>query len=129
VIALRESHERLEAAKAKFTADDMKMFEWSELHLEPNAKNRRAQKKSWRRWRDMQDATVGESWAAQHEAEKEFNACQMAVAKVKPRDENDLVLKAAVASVYDKVKGAHGLNVAVISYSVAFDFFQMRRPV
>jgi hypothetical protein len=38
------------------------------------------------------------------------------------------MLKAAVAFVYDKVKGAYGLNVAVISYSVAFDLFQMRMP-
>jgi hypothetical protein len=84
VIALRESHERLEAAKAKFIADDMKMAEWSELHPEPNRKNRRAQKKYWNRWRDMRGITVDESWAAQLAAENDFNACQMAVAKVKP---------------------------------------------
>jgi hypothetical protein len=128
VVALRESHDLLEAAKAKFTADDMKMAEWSELHPEPSPKNRRAQKKYWRRWRDVRGVTVDESWAAQLEAEEDFNACQMAVAKVKPLNENDLMLKAAVAFVYDKVKGAYGLNVAVISYSVAFDLFQMRKP-
>jgi hypothetical protein len=52
----------------------------------------------------------------------------MAVAKVTPRDENDLVLKAALAGVYDKERGHHGLNVAVISYSVAFDLIKMRMP-
>ena len=126
VVALRESHERLEAAKARFTADDLKMAEWHELNPEPT--NRRARKRWRRKWQDMQDATAGESWAAQLEAEKDFHACQMAVAKVTPRDENDLVLKAAVAAVYDKEKGAYGLNVAVISYSVAFDLFKMRMP-
>jgi hypothetical protein len=127
VVALRESHERLEAAKARFTADDLKMFEWRELNPEPT--NRRAQKRWRRKWRDTQDATAGESWAAQIEAEKDFNAHQMAVAQFTPRDENDLMLKAAVGVVYDKEKGAYGLNVAVISYSVAFDLIKMRMPV
>jgi len=106
VVALRESHERLRLAKARFTADDLKMAEWHELNPEPT--NRRARKRWRRKWQDMQDATVGESWAAQLEAEKDF--------------------KAAVAAVYDKEKGAYGLNVAVISYSVAFDLFKMRMP-
>jgi hypothetical protein len=118
VVALRESHERLEAAKARFTADDLKMAEWHELNPEPT--NRRARKKWRRKWQDMQDATAGESWAAQIEAKKDFHSHQMAVAKVTPRDENDLMLKAAADVLYDKEKGAYGLNVAVISYSVAF---------
>jgi hypothetical protein len=61
-IALDEAHERLKAAKARFTADDLKAFEWRELNPKPT--NWRAQKKWGRKWQDMQDATVGESWAA-----------------------------------------------------------------
>jgi hypothetical protein len=38
------------------------------------------------------------------------------------------MLKAAVAFIYDNVKGAYGLNVAAISYSVALNLFQIRRP-
>ena len=72
VAALNESFDRLAAANAKFTADDLKMAEWSELHPEPNPKNKRAQKKYWRRWRDAREVTVDESWAAQMEAEKDF---------------------------------------------------------
>jgi hypothetical protein len=126
-IAMDEAHDRLKAAKAWFTADDLKMAEWRELNPEPT--NSRAKKKWRRKWRDTQDATAGESWATQLEAEKDFHAQQIAVAKVTPRDENDLILKAALASVYDKERGAYGLNVAVISYSVAFDLIKMRMPV
>jgi hypothetical protein len=39
-----------------------------------------------------------------------------------------LILKAALAGVYDKERGAYGLSVAVISYSVAFDLIKMRAP-
>jgi hypothetical protein len=46
VVDLRESHDRLEAAKARVTADDLKMVEWAELNPEPN--DRRAKKK-WKR--------------------------------------------------------------------------------
>jgi hypothetical protein len=126
VVSLRESHDRLEAAKACFAADDLKMAEWRDHNPEPVG--RRAQKRYWRKWRETQDATVSESWAAQLKAEKDFLNCQAAVANVAPRDENDLVLKAAVAGIYDKTKMASGFDVAIISYSVAWDLFKMRGP-
>jgi hypothetical protein len=72
--------------------------------------------------------TVDESWAAQLAAETDFHAAQIAVAEVAPRDEHDLALKAAAACIFDKVKGAYGTSVAVISYSVAMDLLKMRMP-
>ncbi len=126
VVALRESHDRLEAAKARFTADDLKVAEWRANN--PESPGRRAQKRYWRKWREMRDATEEESWAAQLEAEKDFQNCQIAVAKVTPRDENDLILKAAVAAIYDKTKISGSFQVAIISYSVAWDLFKLRRP-
>jgi hypothetical protein len=126
VVALHESHERLEAAKARFTADDLKMVEWRSNNPEPAGG--RAKKRYWRKWREMQAATEEESWHAQLEAQKDFEAAQMAVARVTPRDENDLVLKAAVAATYDKERGIYGLAVGIISYSVAWDLFKLRMP-
>jgi len=82
----------------------------------------------WRKWREIKDATEGESWDAQMEAEREFRACQMAVAKVTPRDQKDLMLKAALAVVYDKVKHASSGDVAIISYSVALELINLRMP-
>jgi hypothetical protein len=41
IAALNESFDRLEAARAVFTADDLRMAGWGEMHPEP--KNRRAQ--------------------------------------------------------------------------------------
>jgi hypothetical protein len=38
VVALRESHDRLEAAKARFTADDSKVEEWRANNPEPAGK-------------------------------------------------------------------------------------------
>jgi hypothetical protein len=59
VVALRESHDRLEAAKARFTADDQKMAEWMDNNPEPAGK--RAKKRHWRKWRETHDATVNDS--------------------------------------------------------------------
>jgi hypothetical protein len=55
----RVSHDRLEAAKARFTADDQKMAEWMDNNPEPAGK--RAKKRHWRKWRETHDATVNDS--------------------------------------------------------------------
>jgi hypothetical protein len=123
VRALDEANDRLTAAKARFDQADKNMAAWTEDNPEPAGK--RAYKRWARRWRERQDAIVGESWDAQLEAERDFRTCQMAVAKVKPRDEEDLMCKAAVAAVYDKVKHASYGDVAVISYSVAWDLIKL----
>jgi hypothetical protein len=125
VKALGESHDRLEAAKARFIADDAKLANWDSSHPKPSSK--RGLKRWSRKWRENRDAVESESWAAQLAAEKDFQAAQLAVANVTPRDEDDLVLKAAAAFVYDRVKCGYG-SIAVISYSVALDLFKQRMP-
>jgi hypothetical protein len=104
VTKIYDADENLTAAKARFVANDAKVAEWRISNPQPIGG--RARKRWSRKWREYQDATAGESWAAQLEAEKQFQKAQMAVAKVKPRDSDDLALKAAVASVYDKVHRA-----------------------
>jgi hypothetical protein len=121
--ALDEANDRLTAAQARFTADDLKMVEWRANN--PGPAERRAKKRHWRKWREMQDAIVGKSWDAQLEAERDFRKCQMAVANVTPRDEDDLLFKAAIAAIYDKVKVGYECT-ALISYSVMFDLFKLR---
>jgi hypothetical protein len=124
--ALDEANDRLTAAKARFDEADRKMAAWTEANPEPEGK--RPLKRWSRRWREVHDATLGDSWDAQLEAERDFRTCQMAVAKVTPRDEKDLMLKAALAAVYDKVKHASYGDVAIISYSVVMDLFALRMP-
>jgi hypothetical protein len=88
----------------------------------------RAHKRWVRKWREYQDATEGESWQAQLEAEDDFRAAQMAVAKIRPRDMHELTVKACISGVYDKVQLACGSN-AVIGYSVALDLVSLTNPV
>jgi hypothetical protein len=79
-VALRESHERLEAAKAAFAAEDVKACAWLDANPEP--KDRRAKKRHCARWRkDRDQSGIHETWEAQLEAEKDFHAAQMAVAR------------------------------------------------
>jgi hypothetical protein len=66
-----------------------------------------------------------DAWLALVDAEKDFQAAQIAVAKVKPRDLVDLELKAAVAIIYDDVELAR-INRAPISRMVAFQMVQFR---
>jgi hypothetical protein len=127
VTALNESSDRLEAAKAVFTADDLKMAEWSELHPEP--KNRRAQKKHWRKWREVREVTVDESWAAQLEAEEDFRNALIAVANVAPRDHHDIMVKAATSVVYDRTVMARYGSVAIIGYSAANDLIKQHMAI
>ena len=76
VAALNESFDLLEAAKAVFTADDLKMAEWTELHPEPNPKNKRAQKKYWRRWRAAREVTGGRKLGRAVGSRGEFPRCE-----------------------------------------------------
>lgn len=122
IVDLRESHDRLEAAKARFTADDLTVSEWEANNPRPASK--RAIKRWARKWRDYRDGAEYDSWRAQLAAEKDFAAAQLAVARVTPLDENDLLLKAAAAFVYDKVKTVSGFSIAIISYSVAQDLIK-----
>jgi hypothetical protein len=79
--------------------------------------------------RRAQHNILGDSWDAQLEAERDFRACQIAVANVSARDEDELMMKAAIAAVYDEVKHASYGDCAIISYSVALNLFRLRTVV
>src|SRR5258708_30670117 len=53
-LSLDEAHERLKAAKARFSADLIKVSEWTASNPEPLSK--RARKRWSRKWREYQDA-------------------------------------------------------------------------
>jgi hypothetical protein len=118
-IALGDAHDRLEAAKARFDAGDRRVAVWYDANPEPTGK--RARKRWARRWRENHDAVVGQSWAAQLEAEKRFRDALIAVAVIKSRDMNDLAIKACLSGVYDKVHLSSWPSSAAIGYSVALD--------
>jgi hypothetical protein len=126
VRALDEAHERLKAAKARFVADDLKVAEWQANN--PAPLKGRAHKRWVRKWREYRDAVAGGGWAAQIEAEEDFRAALMVVAKIKPRDMDELVLKACLSGFFDKAQLAYGSN-AVIGYSVALDLVSLTNPV
>jgi hypothetical protein len=113
--ALDEAHERLKAAKTRFVVDDLKVAEWRDNNPEPL--NGRARKRWVRKWREYQDATEGESWKAQLEAEENFRDAQMVVAKIDARDMDELTLKACLSGVYDKVQLACGSNAVIATPS------------
>jgi hypothetical protein len=123
--ALADADEVLKAAKARFTADDAKVSEWEIANPEP--KGKRAIKKWRRKWLENRDAVCEDSWQAQLEAEDRFRDAQMAVAKIKPRDMDELALKGCLSGVYDPVRLACGSN-AVIGYSVAWDLVKLTMP-
>src|ERR1700694_485668 len=117
VQALAESNDRLEAAKERFKAHDEvvadTMADWEINNPKPTSK--RGIKRWQRKWREHRHAAVEDTWEAQLAADEHFQAAQIAVANVTPRDEDDLALKAAAASIYDRVKAGYR-TVAIISY-------------
>lgn len=124
--ALHDAHDWLEAAKARFDADDRRVAVWYDANPEPTGK--RARKRWARRWRENHDVVVGQSWAEQLEAEKHFRDALIAVAVIRPRDMKDLAIKACLSSVYDKVHLSWP-NSATIGYSVAFDLVALTSTV
>jgi hypothetical protein len=126
VRALDEAHERLKAAKAQFVADDLKVAEWQANN--PTPLKGRAHKRWVRKWREYRDATAGEGWRGQVEAEDDFRSALMVVAKIKPRDMDELALKACISAIYDKVYLGRGTE-AIIGYSVALDLVSLTNSV
>jgi hypothetical protein len=81
----------------------VQLFAFSASSKNPKPTGQRAIKKWSRKWRENRDAVLGQSWAAQLEAEDDFESAQMVVPKIKPRDMHELTLKAGLSGVYDKV--------------------------
>ena len=68
------------------------------------------------------------SWAAQMEAEKDFQKAQVAVANVESWAYHDIVVKAATSMVYDRVRLASCGTIAIIGYGVARDLIKRHLP-
>jgi hypothetical protein len=122
LIELDAAHTALEAAKARFLADDMKMVEWDKANPEPQGK--RAKRRHVRKWNEVREATVRESWDAQLAAEDRFQYARVAVANVAPQGQSDLHLKVAASVAYDDVHTAGYLRNGLIAQSVVADFFK-----
>jgi hypothetical protein len=125
VQALDDAHEALKVAKAANYADDLKVEAWQEANPKPMSK--RGGKRWDRKFFAYQHDVTEESWEAMLAAEGRFRAAQYNVAKIRPADENELMLMAAVAAIYDKVRLTNG-QVAIISYQVALSCFSVRSP-
>jgi hypothetical protein len=98
------------------------MTAWDDENPQPAGK--RAYKRWARRFHDTREAIIGESWDTQLAAERHFAKAQMAVAKIRPVDMNDLVLMAAAAAIFDKVY-INGFQRCVISYGVSLGVFAL----
>lgn len=126
VQALDESHEALKVAKAAADADDRKVEAWQAANPTPTSK--RGIKRWNRKLSAYQYEVTQDSWEAMIVAEGRFRAAQYNVAKIHPADVNELLLMAAVAGVYDKVRLTNG-TVAMISYQVALSCFAAWSPL
>ena len=122
VRALADSHDALDAAKARFTEADRKAWAWKDDHPEPTGK--RARKRWARKFCDYREATHMDEWHAQLDAEKGAKAiCCRGV----PTDLNELGLLASAAAVYDKTHPTYG-QTAVISFGVVLAYLRLCVP-
>ncbi|QWG16114.1 hypothetical protein KMZ68_13780 [Bradyrhizobium sediminis] len=125
VIALAESSEAVEAAKALVVADDAKIKAW--VAENPRPHSRRGKKRWQRKYGDARFSIMEKSWDARMNAETDFRKKQMAVAEIQAADMDELGFIAAVAAVYDRTELATGAR-PIISYSVAMDFLRLNLP-
>lgn len=115
--AAETAREALAAAKAEVDRADSLMTEW-ERHQGPRPTSKRGAKRWDRKVNDWRFEVMTPSWDRQMDAENAFRAAQMALAKIDPATDSELVAKAYCAVVYDAVRLATG-NGAVIGFSVA----------
>ncbi|MEH2477549.1 hypothetical protein V1282_000906 [Nitrobacteraceae bacterium AZCC 2146] len=127
--ALQEASDALDAAKAAFKTQDDLAVEWQNQNPAPSG-DRRKLKRWHRRARDYRETSAMRlAWDAQIAAEEAFEAAQVEVAKVKPRDTTDLVLKACLAFVFEEPGKQIGWNAHVIARSVALSLANMASAV
>jgi hypothetical protein len=126
VQTLDDAHEALKIAKAASNADDAKVEAWQVANPKPTSK--RGIKRWNRKLVAYQYEVTEDSWEAMLVAEGQFRKAQYNVAKIQPADVNELLLMAAVAAIYDKVRLTNG-EVAIISYQVALSCFAAWSPL
>jgi hypothetical protein len=127
--ALQEASDALDAAKAAFKIQDDLAVEWQKENPAPD-NDRRKLKRWFRRERDRRQASaMRAAWDAQVAAEEAFEAAQIGVAKVEPRDTTDLVLKACLAFVVEEPANLTGRNAHIIARSAALNLATMASRV
>lgn len=126
VRALGDARDALEAGRAIHDGDEAKVARWIADNPEPASKRG---KKRWnRKLRGYRDEVSEESWSALVDLARAYRTAQFAVAKIEPRDVDELMLMAAVAAIYDAVKMLDGDGPAIISYRVALSYLRLYNP-
>jgi len=115
--ACETAREALMAAKAEVDHADRQLTEW-ERQQGPRPTSKRGAKRWDRKVNDQRFEVMTPPWDRQMAAENAFRAAQMALAKVNPATDSELVAKAYCAVVFDAVRMA-GPENAVIGFSVA----------
>jgi hypothetical protein len=116
-LALDDANDVLIAARAAERAIDDKLERWAEGH--PMPQKRRAYRR-WVGWCHKVRAESGivPARKAVIAALQVYQAAQIAVAKVKPRDLNELALKATISVAFEDGKTRHPI---IIGRSLAWD--------
>ncbi len=117
VNVIEAARETLEAAKAEVDRADRLVVEWQHQHG-PCPTSKRGAKRWHRKANDYRFEVMTPPWDRQMEAEQAFGRAQMALARINPTSESELLAKAYCAVVYDAVRMAGGQS-AVIGFSVA----------
>ena len=94
--ALDDAHGKLKAARDAFEESRKHVSAWETLHPMPDYKNGR-QLRKWERWQDKIYEQHGFNNAvdACQAAQDEYQRCQLAVAKHRPRNPIEMIAKAS----------------------------------
>jgi hypothetical protein len=117
--ALDDANDVLISARAAEKAIDDKIELWIEAH--PYPQKRRAHRR-WSRWAKKvhDESGINPAREAVTAALGSYQAAQVAVAKVKPRDLNELALKATISVAYEN-GDTRPRHLLIIGRSVAWD--------
>lgn len=115
--AAETAREALVTAKAEVDRADSLLTEW-ERQQGPRPTSKRGAKRWDRKVNDRRYEVMTPAWGRQMDAENAFRLAQMALAKVDPATDSELIAKAYCAVVYDAVRLATS-NAALIGFSVA----------
>jgi hypothetical protein len=122
--SLDEACRALGAARSVNRDIDQQVRQWKVANPEP------ASKRGLKRWtRKLQeykrDLHSWESRWIQFEAENQFRAAQLAVARIRPRDANELMRMAAASAYYENTPLRGYESVSVIGYQVALSYVRL----
>lgn len=127
VIAIGDANDALTAALAVLEAGVATVNQWEQENPQPTSN---PGKRRWaKKYRAYSNATTEKLWEAVVDAEQDFKAAQVTLAKIKPADQNELYLMVVAALLYDRVKLTYTGREAIISYGVAMGYFRLNGEV